>query len=155
MSQMLPTALPYEPPADRGDVAWRALRIGAIVWAAAILVRHATYWTGVVSIVDRNAAIAGAAALFEAVCLVLLLVLLGRGGTFDRLNSGGLLGVSIALIAIPALVLAVDLARQPGLFVTPRGVLRLGWLLATRVQNLVVPIALIVATTARSRVARR
>lgn len=52
----LATTLPYETVAG-DDASWRLLRIGAVLWASLVLVRHATYWGGVIA--ERAATPAG------------------------------------------------------------------------------------------------
>jgi hypothetical protein len=142
-----PRPLDYNQTAAAPWDAWRLLRLALVLWASIVLIRHASYW--------GERAIAGN--------LLGSLMTDPRPILFAAVEAGAL--IMMLLVVLPATTTPVTLkpvARLAGIFIaanllsfafdffTARDVfsgygLHLIWLIASRVQLLVVPALAIVA----------
>lgn len=123
------------------NAGWRVLRLALILWASIVLIRHASYWLSQVYYVGVSGAVSPARPILfaaaEAVVLAGVLFLAFRSR--QRPNSLTPIGtLAIAYIAVNLTAFAIEMA-QTGPGVGWAMGLRLIWLLASRVQLLVVP----------------
>lgn len=149
---------PYEPLAygrPAGTVAndaWRLLRLAVMLWASLVLIRHATYWGGVMT--DRYATgatyrssgqgfpFAEIEAAAEAVILFSMLVI-AAGHRYARANAVlalRLLGAAFVLLVLTEIALNTDALMASSREATrARTVLKVVWQVVSKVQLLVVP----------------
>lgn len=129
------------------DMAWRLLRLALILWASIVLIRHASYWGGLA--LDGGLVTSAMAdprpllfAALDAGVLVTLLTLVVPARTAPA-SLKPIARLAAIFIAANLLSFVIDLFSTRGLL--DNAGLRFVWLVASRVQLLVVPAVAIAA----------
>jgi hypothetical protein len=140
--------------------AWRLLRLAVILWASLVLIRHATYWGGVIAeqIATRSVYRTGGSFSFltgsgfpfaevEAaaeVVILLSMLVIALGHRYAARNAAlalRLLGAAFVLLVLTDIALNTDILMANSDEVTRgRRVLKVAWQVVSKLQLLVVPI---------------
>ena len=151
MSSVPPTPLPYEPNRDADESVWRGLRLMTIVWSVAYVLRHAIYWTAVVSNAQRFLPASAVAGMEVVLLLAIAAVALAMRRQSAR-ASAALAWLGGAMLALAVLGVITDVIRFPisSMLNLAFGV-RVVWTALTRLVSLAPAVAWIALAASRAR----
>ena len=75
-----PPIVQYAPPDMGNQRVWNAVRLGLIIWASVVILRHAFYWIHIYAMTHSTPTLQLAQTLLDVVGLILVIVGATRGG---------------------------------------------------------------------------